>query len=46
MQLKTDLRQTGWTKRGGAIAATDTIMSTSDAIGPDNQRFYRVVPLP
>ena len=46
VQFKTNLTQSTWTDLGSTIPATNTIATTSDAMGPDSQRFYRVVLLP
>jgi len=35
--------QTTWGDLGGPLIATNTTASASDVIGPDRQRFYRVV---
>lgn len=35
-----------WIGLGGAIVATNGVMSVRDTIGPEPQRFYRVVVLP
>jgi glucose/arabinose dehydrogenase/plastocyanin len=46
LQYRNTLDQTDWTNWGPPLIATNSLMSSSDAIGPDPQRFYRVVPLP
>jgi len=46
VQYNTDLTSTNWTNLGDTITATNGTMSTSDALGSDQQRFYRVVLLP
>jgi uncharacterized repeat protein (TIGR03803 family) len=46
VQFNGDLTQSNWTKAGDPITATNTSGSASDLIGPDRQRFYRVVLLP
>ena len=46
VQFNNSLSQIGWTDRGQPLTATNSVMSTSDAIGPDPVRLYRVVPLP
>jgi hypothetical protein len=46
LQYKNDLTQTDWTNSGNPITATNNAASTSTTIGPDFQRFYRVVLLP
>jgi uncharacterized repeat protein (TIGR03803 family) len=43
LQYTTDLTSTNWTDLGGIITATNGIMSTTDVINSDTQRFYRVV---
>ena len=43
VQFLTDLTQTNWTDLGNSITATNDTASASDVIGPDAQRFYRVV---
>ena len=45
-QYENDLDQTNWTNSGDPVTATNAIASASDTIGPDRQRFYRVVLLP
>ena len=46
VQYKTNLAQTGWINLGGAIPGTNSTLRTSDAIGIDPQRFYRLSILP
>lgn len=46
VQYNSDLSSTNWNELGSAVTATNGIMSVSDGIGPDLQRFYRVVCLP
>lgn len=46
VQYKTNLAQTGWINLGGAIPGTNSTLTTSDAIGTDPQRFYRLSILP
>ena len=46
VQIKTDLTQTNWVNLGDPVAATNTTASANHVIGPDRQRFYRVVLLP
>jgi kumamolisin len=46
LQSTTDLAQANWTNFGGVITATTNPMPDSVTIGPDPQRFYRVVLLP
>ena len=43
LQYSTNLAQTNWTDLGGAVVATNGIMTASDPVGTDPQRFYRVV---
>ena len=43
LQYCTDLTQTNWTDLGSLITATNAIMSATDSIGPDPQRFYRLL---
>ena len=45
-QYRTNLTQGAWANLGGIITATNSTLTTSDTIGPDRQRFYRVVLLP
>ena len=46
VQHSIDLIQTNWTDLGNPITATNATATASDTIGPDRQRFYRVVLLP
>jgi len=46
VQYSTNLTQGTWNNLGSAIPATNGIVTTSDTIGPDAQRFYRVALLP
>ena len=46
VQYKTNLIQTDWNNLGNAITATNSTLTFSTPIGPDSQRFYRVVLLP
>jgi len=43
LQSRTNLVQDNWSNLGNAITATNTIMSATDSIGPDLQRFYRLL---
>ena len=43
VQYKTNLIQTDWNNLGNAITATNSTLTFSTPIGPDSQRFYRVV---
>ena len=42
LQYKTNLNQINWINIGSALTASNTVMSVTDAIGSDTQRFYRV----
>ena len=46
VQYTTDLNQTNWNLLGDAITTTNALATACDAIGPDPQRFYRVLILP
>jgi hypothetical protein len=46
VQSKTNLAQTSWSNLSSVITATMNPMTFSNNIGPDPQRFYRVVLLP
>jgi uncharacterized repeat protein (TIGR03803 family) len=46
MLYKTNLNQAVWSNLNNSVTATNPIMTTSDAIGPDRQRFYRILLLP
>src|ERR1043166_29132 len=46
VQYKTALNQTNWNNLGSPMSASNGTATVSDAIGPDPQRFYRVVWLP
>ena len=43
LQYRTNLAQGDWSNWGSAITATNDIMSAADSIGPDSQRFYRLL---
>ena len=43
LQYKTNLSQVAWSNLGGVITATDSTAAASGSIGPDRQRFYRVM---
>ena len=43
LQYRTNLAQGNWSSLGSAITATNAVMSASDSIGPDPQRFYRLL---
>ena len=46
VQYQTNWLQTGWINLGDPISATNATMTASDTIGPDPQRFYRVLIVP
>jgi hypothetical protein len=46
LQYKTDLNQTNWNNLGSVTTASNTLASAFDTIGPDNQRFYRLMAVP
>jgi hypothetical protein len=46
LQFSTNLSRTNWVNLGTSVIATNFAVSASDTIGPDPQRFYRVVLLP
>lgn len=43
LQYTTDLSPAGWIDLGNPITATNSIVTTFDAIASDSRRFYRVV---
>jgi uncharacterized repeat protein (TIGR03803 family) len=43
MLYKTNLSQINWDNLGSTILATNATMTTFDALGPDRQRFYRIL---
>jgi hypothetical protein len=43
LQCRTNLVQGNWSNLGSAITATNTVISAADSIGPDPQRFYRLL---
>jgi hypothetical protein len=43
LQYRMDLVQGNWSNLGDAITATNIVMSAYDSIGPDPQRFYRLL---
>jgi hypothetical protein len=43
LQYRTDLAQGNWSNLEDAITATNIVMSAYDSIGPDPQRFYRLL---
>jgi hypothetical protein len=42
MLYKTNLNQINWDNLGPTNIATNASMTTLDATGPDQQRFYRI----
>ena len=46
VQYETNLAQVGWINLGSPITALSTVTSSSDTIGPDPRRFYRIALLP
>jgi uncharacterized repeat protein (TIGR03803 family) len=46
MLYQTNLNQAAWNNLNNAITATNPTMTTMDTIGPDRQRFYRIVSVP
>jgi uncharacterized repeat protein (TIGR03803 family) len=42
LQYKTNLIQTNWINIGSTITASNTVLSATNTISTDNQRFYRV----
>jgi hypothetical protein len=43
VQYTTNLASSNWIDLGAAIVATNSVTSATDNLGPDPQRFYRVV---
>jgi hypothetical protein len=43
LQYCPDLKSTNWVNLGSPILATSAVTTTSDVIGFNSQRFYRVV---
>ena len=43
IQYTTNLAQANWNDLGYPLVATNGVVTVSDTIGPDPQRFYRVV---
>ena len=41
LQYKTNLLQTNWNNIGSTITASNTVLSATNTISTDNQRFYR-----
>ena len=46
MLYKTNLAQAVWSNLNNSLTATNPIMTTSDTIGPDRERFYRILLMP
>jgi photosystem II stability/assembly factor-like uncharacterized protein len=46
VQYKTNLLSTNWLNLGSPITATNSALTTTDATGPDPQRFYRIMMSP
>jgi hypothetical protein len=46
LQFTTNLAQATWKNLGAPLTATNGMVQTSDAPGPDARRFYRVALLP
>jgi hypothetical protein len=46
VQTSTNLSQTNWINLGGVITTTNPVATLSDVIGPDPNRFYRVILVP
>jgi subtilase family serine protease len=46
LQFSTNLLTTNWVNLGAAINATNSTATTTNSIGPDPQRFYRIRRLP
>ena len=46
LQYNSDLSPTNWHSLGNPMRATNGTISARDTLGPDQQRFYRVVLLP
>ena len=43
VEYTTNLTPANWTNLGAAILATNGVTTASDNLGPDPQRFYRIV---
>ena len=43
MLYKTNLNQPTWNNLNNSLTATNLMMTTFDALGPDRQRFYRIL---
>ncbi len=46
VQYTTDLTQPNWQNLGNPIEATSSALTTSDPLGPDSRRFYRLTLVP
>ncbi len=46
LQYKTNLSQVGWLNAGTSFQATNSTVVTTNAVGPDQTRFYRVTLVP
>jgi len=46
LQYATNLTQPTWSNLNSSITATNSVMTTLDTVGPDPQRFYRILLLP
>ncbi len=46
LQYTTNLSQTSWIDLGDAITATNDTVTSSNILGPDPSRFYRVIGVP
>jgi uncharacterized repeat protein (TIGR03803 family) len=46
MLYKTNLTQATWSNLNNSLSATNPVMTTLDATGPDRQRFYRILLMP
>jgi len=46
VQYKTQPGQTTWTNLGSRLTASSSTTTASDSLGPDPERFYRVVIAP
>jgi uncharacterized repeat protein (TIGR03803 family) len=46
MLYKTNLNQAVWNNLNSVLSATNSTMTTVDAIGPDPKRFYKILLLP
>jgi len=46
LQFTSDLTSTNWTNLGNTMTATNGSVSASDTLGPDKERFYRILLVP